>query len=98
MADLKWEIAIVSRNRKSAGGGFPGVFPPELFDPAGGINKLLLSGKKRMAAGTDLHVKRLASRPGVVDRSARAGDGACFVIWMDILLHQLPSLLMDRGS
>lgn len=59
----------------------------EFFDSSGGIDELLLTGKERMAGGTDTDFNVCAGRAGAVGGSTSADDGRLDVFGMDISFH-----------
>lgn len=46
----------------------------EFFDSAGGVDKLLFAGEKRMASGADADSNVGTRRAGVINRAARTDD------------------------
>jgi hypothetical protein len=59
----------------------------ELLNSAGGIDKLLFAGKKRMAGGADADLDVLAGRAGMVDRTAGAANLRLVVVRMNVRFH-----------
>src|SRR5277367_2370030 len=65
-----------------------GVFPAEAFDAAGGVHKLLLPGKERMAGGADFHADgAFMGRAGGKCTAARAMHVDLVVAGMDSCFH-----------
>jgi hypothetical protein len=63
------------------------VFFAEPFDPAGGINQLLLSRKEGMAGGADLHLDILGGGSGFDYIPAGAAYPGHLVFGMNAFFH-----------
>ena len=59
----------------------------EFFDAAGGVDELLLAGKKRMAGRANADFDIATSRPSVVDGATCTDDSRLEVFRMDVSLH-----------
>lgn len=59
------------------------IFFAETFHPTGGIDKFLLTGKKRMAVGTNLHAYFISRGPGGIGGAAGTGNGQLFIFRMN---------------
>src|SRR5687767_7450537 len=68
--------------------GTASVTPVEAVNASGRIDKLLLTGKKRMALGTDFDVQLFTHRrAGLKGMTARASDVNFLIIRMYFLFH-----------
>ena len=69
-----------------------GVFLGKAFDAARGVQKLLLSGKERVAVGTDFNVQPFTfyGGTGLEVVSARAVDGNGVIVGMNTGFHESP--------
>ena len=56
-------------------------------DTSAGIDKLLLTGKKRMALGANLDTDVLLGRTSLDHLAASAGNGGLLVVGMNTFLH-----------
>jgi len=70
-----------------AGGLGAAVALGEFLNPPGGIDKLLLTGEKRMTSSADTDSNVAASRAGVINRAARANDVGLVIFWMNACFH-----------
>ena len=59
----------------------------EFLNAAGGVDKLLFAGEKRMAGGADTDSNVAPGRAGVIHRAARANDVGLVIFWMDACFH-----------
>jgi hypothetical protein len=71
---------------------FDVVFSSEPFYAARGINKLLFTGKKRVAGGTNFHLDILYRRTGFDNIPAGAGYRGFFISGMNLVSHKNPLL------
>lgn len=66
------------------------VFTLEALNSSGGIDKLLLPGEKRVAAGADIKPEIVVqSGPGLPFGSAGTGNFPCFILGMNTFFHNL---------
>jgi hypothetical protein len=63
------------------------VLLAEPFDPTGGVDQFLFSGKKRMAFGTNFDPDILLGRPGCDLVTASTLDGRLKIVGMDVCFH-----------
>ena len=63
------------------------VAASEFFDTTSRVDKLLLSGEKGMASGTDTDFDIPASRSSVIHRATSANDRGLLIIGMNVCLH-----------
>jgi hypothetical protein len=66
------------------------VLALESFDPASGIDQLLLAGEEWMALGAYVQVDLGLRRSGAERLSAGAGDNRVDVVRVDTVSHKLP--------
>jgi len=59
----------------------------EFLDSSSRVDKLLLSGEKGMASGTDTDFDIPASRSSVIHRATSANDRGLLIIGMNVCLH-----------
>ena len=59
----------------------------EFFDTTGGVDKLLLAGKKRMTSGADTDSNVALGRAGMIHRTARANDVGLVILWVNACFH-----------
>jgi hypothetical protein len=69
---------------------FDVVFPSEPFYAARRINKLLLTGKKRMASGTNLYLDVFYGGTGLDNVPTGAGYRRFFIFGMNLVFHKNP--------
>ena len=70
-----------------AGGLGATVATRKFFHAAGGIDKFLFAGEKRMAGGTDADFNVSFGRASVINRSARANHIGLLIIGMNVRLQ-----------
>jgi hypothetical protein len=59
----------------------------EFLDAAGGIDKLLFAGEKRMASGADADFNVTLGRTRMVNRAARTSDVSLKILRMNVRFH-----------
>ena len=67
--------------------GLAAVLPIEAFNASGGVDKLLLAGKERVAIGTDLEPNFRFGRSRLPRLTAGAVHRRVHVFWMNVRLH-----------
>ena len=71
------------------------VFALEALDSSGGIDKLLLSGEKRMAAGADIKPEVIVQcSSGLPFSAAGTGNLSCFILGMNTFFHDYVNLFI----
>jgi hypothetical protein len=70
-----------------------GVLFTKTVDSAGRIHQFLLSGKKRMALGTNFHANILFGGPNLYGATTGTLDGRLCVFWMNVFFHYNFNLL-----
>lgn len=68
-------------------GGLDSIFLVEALDASCGVDEFLLSGKERMAGGTNFNLNVLYRRTGLDDIATCAGDGGELIFGVDSLFH-----------
>jgi hypothetical protein len=75
-----------------------GIFFLELFNPSGGIDQFLFTGKKWMTGGTYLHMHFTVHRAELDFIATRADRFNFMIFWMDIGFHEEHSCEIFRGK
>lgn len=67
------------------------IFPPEPFNPTGGIHQFLLTGEKGVAFGADFDPYIFFRGSGLEYAAAGTLDGGFLVRWMSFRFHGVHS-------